>query len=476
MDEQKKESTLKLTHVLVLTYPAQGHLNPMLEFSKRLASKGLNVALIIPISEPSMSLHSTNHHATSSIKIEHISDGFEGMDTDKLSLDVYVELFRVSVRKSLTSFIEQHQSSQDNPAKVLVYDSVMPWALDLAIQHGMHGASFFTQSCVVSAIYYHVHRGTLQLPLEDSQGRGHVSVPPVMSNLRLNDLPSFVVNVDAYPEFVKLMLDQLSNVMRANWLLFNTFTELELEVVKWMKSQCPTLTVGPTIPLMYLDKRIVDDKDYGLSLFKPDDAETCIKWLDSKDAGSVIYVSFGSLASLGEEQMEEITIGLKRMKSNFLWVVRESEEKKLPCNFLQDIELLDDKGLVVKWCNQLQVLSHGSVGCFMTHGGWNSTMEGVSLGIPMVVMPQWSDQPTNAAFIADVWKVGLRVRVNEKGIVTGEEIESCTKEVMGGERGKEIKENSLKWRERARIAVEEGGSSDNNIRDFAKKIAEMYKQ
>ncbi|XP_030461699.1 UDP-glycosyltransferase 74E2-like [Syzygium oleosum] len=473
MEEQKNERILKLTHVLVLTYPVQGHINPMVEFSKRLASKGLNVAFIVPISEPSKSLHSINH-ATSSIKIEQISDGFEGVDTDELSLDVYFELFKVSVIKSLTNFIEQHQSSQDNPAKVLVYDSVMPWALDLAIQHGMHGASFFTQSCVVSAIYW-VHRGTVKLPLEDSQGQGHVSVPPVMSNLSLNDLPSFVADVDAYPALVKLVLDQFSNVMRAKWLLFNTFTELELEVIKWMGSQWPALTVGPTIPSMYLDKRIGDDKDYGLSLFKPNDAETCIKWLDSKDADSVVYISFGSLASLGEEQMEEIAIGLKRMKSNFLWVVRESEEKKLPCNFMQDMELLDDKGLVVKWCNQLQVLSHGSVGCFMTHCGWNSTMEGVSLGVPMVVMPQWTDQPTNAAFIAEVWKVGLRVKANEKGIVTGEEIESCVNEVMRGERGKEIKENSLKWRERARIAMKEGGSSENNIRDFTKNIIEMYK-
>ncbi|KAI6696026.1 hypothetical protein NL676_023736 [Syzygium grande] len=473
MEEQKNERILKLAHVLVLTYPVQGHMNPMVEFSKRLASKGLNVAFIVPISEPSKTLHSINH-ATSSIKIEHISDGFEGVDTDELSLDVYFKLFKVSVIKSLTNFIEQHQSSQDNPAKVLVYDSVMPWALDLAIQHGMHGASFFTQSCVVSAIYW-VHRGTVKLPLEDSQGQGHVSVPPVISNLSLNDLPSFVADVDAYPALVKLVLDQFSNVMRAKWLLFNTFTELELEVVKWMGSQWPALTVGPTIPSMYLDKRIGDDKDYGLSLIKPNDAETCINWLDSKDADSVVYISFGSLASLGEEQMEEIAVGLKRMKSNFLWVVRESEEKKLPCNFMQDMELLDDKGLVVKWCNQLQVLSHGSVGCFMTHCGWNSTMEGVSLGVPMVVMPQWTDQPTNAAFIAEVWKVGLRVKANEKGIVTGEEIESCINEVMGGERGKQIKENSLKWREMARIAMKEGGSSENNIRDFTKNIVEMYK-
>jgi len=224
-------------------------------------------------------------------------------------------------------------------------------------------------------------------------------------------------------------------------------------------------------PVFYLDKILEDDKDYGLRLFKPE-AEACLKWLDSKPPKSVLYVSFGSMAPLGEDQMEELANGLKRMKSNFLWVVRESEEKKLPRNFLQDVGIAD-QGLVVKWCNQLQVLSHGSVGCFMTHCGWNSTLEALSLGVPMVVMPQWTDQPTNATFIVEVWKVGLRVRANERRVVTGEEIESCVNDIMEGERGEVIRKNSLRWKKMAREAVDEGGSSDKNILEFVTNMVNL---
>ncbi|TXG72998.1 hypothetical protein EZV62_001577 [Acer yangbiense] len=145
---------------------------------------------------------------------------------------------------------------------------------------------------------------------------------------------------------------------------------------------------------------------------------------------SVVYVSFGSLAALGEEQMEELAWGLKRSNSYFLWVVRESEEKKLPSNFIEETS---DKGLVVTWSPQLQVLAHKSVGCFMTH-----------------------------------W---VRVKVNEKGIMTNEEIGNCIREIMERERGKEIRRNSDKWKEFAKEAVDNGGSSDKNIEEFVKKLS-----
>ncbi|KAK2631256.1 hypothetical protein EUGRSUZ_L03174 [Eucalyptus grandis] len=425
-------------HVLVLAHPVQGHINPTLQFSKRLASKGLKVTFLIPISTKK-SLNLVN---ASSIQVEYISDGFDNVEEDKLSIKEYLEHFRLSVSQSLSDFIQKHQSCQENPAKVLIDG----WALDVAIEHGMHGASFFTQSA--SSV----------LPLEAVDGRGRVLCdPPVMSVLGLNDFPSFVADVHKYPGVLDIVLGQFSNFRKAKWLLFNTFTELEEELVNWMGE-----------PM-----RLEDDTGYGLSLFKPE-SEACLRWLDSKPPCSTVYVSFGSLASLGEDQMEELVSGLRSMKSHFLWVVRESEEKKLPLNFLQELGLDDDKkGLVVRWCNQLQVLSHGSVGCFMTHCGWNSTLEALSLGVPMVAMPQWTDQPTNATFIEEVWKAGLRVRANERGVVTGEEIESCVNEVMDGERGKEIRENSLRWKEIAKRAVDEGGSLDKNVEEFVSNVVDL---
>ncbi|KAH0649170.1 hypothetical protein KY285_034418 [Solanum tuberosum] len=234
-----------------------------------------------------------------------------------------------------------------------------------------------------------------------------------------------------------------------------------------MSKLYPIKTIGPTIPSMYLDKRLHDDKEYGLSIFKPMTNE-CLNWLNHQPISSVLYVSFGSFAIVEAEQMEELAWGLKNSNNNFLWVVRSTEEPKLPKDFLE--ELTSEKGLVVPWCPQLQVLEHESIGCFLTHCGWNSILEAISLGVPMVAIPQWTDQPTNAKFVKDVWEIGVRAKQDEKGIVRREVIEECIKLVMEEEKGKLIRENAKKWKELARNVVDEGGSSDKNIEEFVSKL------
>lgn len=225
-------------------------------------------------------------------------------------------------------------------------------------------------------------------------------------------------------------------------------------------------TIGPTLPSMYLDKRIEDDKDYVINLFKPDYG-SCMKWLQDKSSGSVVYVSFGSAARLEVEQMEEIARGLEQSNFNFLWVVRESEQAKLPTNFINEIS---EKGLVVTWSPQLEILKHESIGCFVTHCGFNSVLEAISLGVPMVGMPQWTDQPANAKYVEDVWDVGVRARPDEKGIVKREVLESLIRDVMEGEKGKTIKKKAANWKILAKEAVDEGGTSDRNITEFAAEL------
>ncbi|XP_030940756.1 UDP-glycosyltransferase 74E2-like [Quercus lobata] len=444
-------------HILVIPYPLQGHINPMLQLSKRLASKGPRVTFIAT-SRISKSIQA---HESTSINFETISDGSEEVQ-DLETIDEKLKRFKSKVSQDLPKLIEKHNSSK-YPPKFLVYDSILPWALNVARQSGLDGAPFFTQSCVVNAIYYHAHQGTLQMPLEEGSS---ISLPSIPS-LGINDMPSIFRDMESYPGELNVAVNQFSNFQEANWLLCNTFDELEDEVINWMTSRWHFKTIGPAIPSIYLDKRLEDDKEYGLNLFKPS-MDTCMKWLETKKIGSVVYISFGSMAALGEEQMVEITSGLKNSNCYFLWVVRESECKKLPSNFLQEIV---EKGLVVSWCPQLEVLAHKAIGCFMTHCGWNSTLEALSLGVPMIAMPQWMDQTTNAKYIMDVWKVGVRIKVDEKGIVTKEEIELCIREVIGGDRGKEMKRNLMKWMELAKEAVDKDGSSDKNIDEFVAKIS-----
>jgi len=221
-------------------------------------------------------------------------------------------------------------------------------------------------------------------------------------------------------------------------------------------------TIGPNIPSFFLDKQYEDDQDYGVTQFK---SEECMEWLDDMPKGSVVYVSFGSMASFGEEQMGEIAWCLRDCSSYFLWVVRDSEETKLP----KDFEKKTEKGLVVTWCSQLKVLAHEAVGCFVTHCGWNSTLETLSLGVPTVVIPYWSDQSTNAKLISDVWKTGIRALVDEKKIVQRETLNHCIKEIMDG-CNKDMKTNAIQWRTLAVRALSEGGSSYENVMEFVNNL------
>ena len=109
-------------------------------------------------------------------------------------------------------------------------------------------------------------------------------------------------------------------------------------------------------------------------------------------------------------------------------------------------------------------MAHKTIGCFITHCGWNLTLEALSLGVPIFAMPQWTDQTTNAKLIVDVWKVGVKIKLDKRGI------ELCIKVVMEGGRGKEMKMNSVRWKELAKEAMDEGGSSYKNIEEFVEKL------
>lgn len=124
-------------------------------------------------------------------------------------------------------------------------------------------------------------------------------------------------------------------------------------------------------------------------------------------------------------------------------------------------------GLVVGWCSQTAVLAHPSVGCFVTHCGWNSTLESLESGVPVVAFPQFADQCTTAKLVEDVWGIGVRVKGDEEGLVDGNEMRRCLEKVMGGgEDADEMRRNAARWKTLAVDAAKEGGPSDLNLKGF----------
>ena len=300
-----------------------------------------------------------------------------------------------------------------------------------------------------------------------------MELPGLPLAFKSRDLPSFCLASNLYSFALPSFKEQFEELdLETNpRVLVNTFEELEHEALRAVDG-IRMVPIGPLIPSAFLDGKNPDDTSFGGDIFHGK-SNDYVEWLNSKPECSVVYVSFGSIAVLQKKQMEEVARALIDSGRPFLWVIRDKaneangkEEEELGCR-----EELEKVGKIVSWCCQVEVLSHPSLGCFVTHCGWNSTLESLASGVPVVAFPQWTDQGTNAKLIEEVWKTGVRVderEVNDEGVVRSEEIRRCLEVVMGssGEKGQELRESAKKWNGLAREAVKEGGSSDRNLRTF----------
>ncbi|GLJ24223.1 hypothetical protein SUGI_0461880 [Cryptomeria japonica] len=203
----------------------------------------------------------------------------------------------------------------------------------------------------------------------------------------------------------------------------------------------------------------------------------CRSWLDKKPKHSVLYASFGSFAHVSKAQIHEMAMGLLQSKRPFLWVhrpdiVASNVQDVLPEGFMENSK---DQGLVAQWVSQLDVLSHSSVVGFLTHCGWNSIMESLWLGVPMLAFPLLTDQYTNCRLIVNEWGVAMSLgQVSRSSnnmrsmLVPRQEIALTVVEFMNidGQDGKILRNNVGSVIEIMKRAVMNGGSSENNLEGF----------
>ncbi|KAA0874265.1 hypothetical protein EYC94_25770, partial [Enterobacter hormaechei] len=207
-------------------------------------------------------------------------------------------------------------------------------------------------------------------------------------------------------------------------------------------------------------------KSTGSNLWKND--LTCLKWLDQWEPSSVIYINYGSIAVMSEKHFKEFAWGIANSKLPFLWITRpdlvKGESLALPKEFLDEVK---DRGYIANWCPQSQVLAHPSIGAFLTHCGWNSTLESICAGVPMIGWPFFAEQQTNCRFICTTWGIGMTI----KDDVKKEEVTTLLKEMIEGENGKEMRKKCVEWKKKAIAATDIGGSSYN---DFYRLLKEAF--
>ena len=194
------------------------------------------------------------------------------------------------------------------------------------------------------------------------------------------------------------------------------------------------------------------------------------EWLDSQPRSSVLYISMGSFLSVSSAQMDELAAGLRDSGVRFLWVGR-GEACRLK-------EVCGDRGLVVPWCEQLRVLSHSSIGGFLTHCGWNSIQEGVFCGVPFLTFPIIADQIQNSKLIVEGWRIGWRVKedVGVGSLVAREKIKAIVQKFMDLESGevKDIRKRASEIQQICQRAISKGGSSETNISAFIRDISQCH--
>ncbi|KAF8391901.1 hypothetical protein HHK36_022241 [Tetracentron sinense] len=452
-------------HFLVVTFPAQGHINPALQLAKRLVRTGAHVTFVTSISaHRRMSKSPTPDGLT----FTPFSDGYDHDFNSTDDQQHFMSEFRRLGSKNLTDILVSF-ANEGRPVTCLIYTLLLPWAVTVASNLQIPSVLFWIQPATVFDVYYYFFNGYGDFITKNGNDPSWFIELPGLPLLTSRDLPSFFLPSNTNLSALSLFQELLENVVgeAKPTVLINSFDALEVDAMKAV-DKVNLIGIGPLIPSAFLDGKDPLDKSFGGDLFHG--SGDYMEWLNSKPESSVIYVSFGSISVLSKRQMKEIEKGLLEIRRPFLLVIRKPQNGTEETDS-NDMEEVRREGMIVPWCSQVEVLSHLSVGCFVTHCGWNSTLESLVAGVPMVGFPQWSDQGTNAKLIEDVWKTGVRVRVNEEeGIVGSDEIKRCLETVMGEESGEGMRRNAKKWKDLGREAVMEGGSSDRNLREFVDEI------
>lgn len=290
---------------------------------------------------------------------------------------------------------------------------------------------------------------------------------PGMEGIRLKDLPTFLRTTNPDEYMLGFILQETERAKKASAIVLNTSEELEREVIDSLSTvlSVPIYAIGP---LQVLQSQIDDEslKALGSNLWKEE--PECLEWLDKKKPNSVVYVNFGSITVMTRDQMVEFAWGLANSKQEFLWIIRPDlvtgESAFLPAEFVEETK---NRGFLAGWCPQEQVLNHPSIGGFLTHNGWNSTLESISAGVPMISWPFFAEQQTNCWFCWAKWGIGMEINSDVKR----HEVENLVIELMVGEKGKEMKKKAAEWKKVVRAAAQPpDGSACSNLERVIKVL------
>ncbi|KAF8031879.1 hypothetical protein BT93_D0943 [Corymbia citriodora subsp. variegata] len=475
MDSAGFESATK-PHAVCIPIPAQSHISAMLKLAKLLHHKGFHISFVNNEFNHrrlarARGLEFTNG-MLSDFQFLTIPDGLPPSDEDAVQdvpmLCGSAKNYMVGPFGDLVLSLGSNPSVP--PVTCIVSDGFMTFTTSpVASKFGLPLIHLFTiPGCALMAgkqLRALGENGLAPLTDESQLMNGYGNTPidwiPGMKNMRLRDMPHFFRISGSDDALLNFMADTCHKTNDATATIVHTFEALEPDVLHALSSMIPRIYVVGPLHLMI--NRITREKSFASKHIECnllEEHDECLHWLDSKEPKSVIYLNFGSIASMTHQQLVEFAMGLANSNQCFLWVLRQDsvngDATILPEEF---VEKTREKGFLSGWCPQEKVLDHPSIGGFLTHCGWNSTIESLSAGVPMLCWPCFGDQPTNCKYICDDWGVGLEM----DGNVKRDEVERLVRELMEGEVGKKMRRRAMEWKKMAEEATGEKGSSSMNL-------------
>ncbi|CAJ1971635.1 unnamed protein product [Sphenostylis stenocarpa] len=397
---------MKKRIVILVPYPAQGHVSPMQNLGWVFQAQGFQPLIVLP------------HYILRQIQGEEkeeeemkwvgLGDGLgqDEEDEEERSPDFFAieSEMEKSMPGELEGVIEKVRAEGGDVACVVV-DLLASWAIEVAERCGIPSAGFwpamFASYLFIASIPHMLRRGLLShagLP----QHEGKLSLDPELPVISTEDLPWLVGTEAARKARFKFWKRTLERSSALKWLLVNSFPDegkLELADNKFSSEGCPrVLPIGPLCR---------NGITKGVSFWEED--LSCLTWLAKQRRNSVVYISFGSWVSpIGEAKLNNLAVALEASGRPFIWVLRSSWREGLPNGFLERV-VKEDRGRVVSWAPQKQILQQQSVACYITHCGWNSILEALQFQKKLVCYPVAGDQFVNCAYVVEVWRVGLRL-------------------------------------------------------------------
>nr|UAJ75001.1 glucosyltransferase [Buddleja davidii] len=426
MDSDKE--TLK---VLMFPWLAHGHISPFLELAKNLSERNFHTYICSsPVNLTSIknkipqkyshSIHLLELHLPSLPELPphyHTTNG--------LPLHLHSTL-RKALKMSKPTFQNLLETLKPD---LLIHDIILLWAGGVASRLNVRSVAFFTSGATMFSYFCHLGRHPgIEFPFRAIRLSGF-ELSMVRGNMES------AMNEEKDPDDEAF---QSNNGM----ILVNTSREMEGKYIDYLFE----MIKKEIIPIGAWVRRpnIGDDND----------DDRIMQWLGKKGEFSSVFVSFGSEYFLKKEEIEEIAYGLELSNVNFIWIIRfpKGEEKMvesaLPNGFL---ERVGERGKIVeKWAPQAKILSHSSVGGFVSHCGWNSLKESIDFGVPIIAMPMHLDQPMNAKLMVELG-VGVEVKRDDKGMLQREEISKVIKDVVFGENGGSLRRKVGEQREKIRM-------------------------